>query len=76
MELLAETVNTTVIAKGLLLGFGGMGPAIAIGLMGASFMNAVSRNPESAKFLGQLFVFIGLAEVFGILAVAGFFIVK
>ena len=54
MEILAETVNTTVLAKGILLGFGGIGPAIAIGLMGASFMNAVSRNPESAKFLGQL----------------------
>jgi len=76
MELLAETVNTTVIAKGILLGFGGIGPAIAIGLMGASYMQAVSRNPEAAKFLGQLFVFVGIAEVFGILAIAGFFIVK
>lgn len=76
MELLAETINTTVIAKGILLGFGGIGPAIAIGLMGASFMSAVSRNPESAKFLGQLFIFVGLAEVFGILAIAGFFIVS
>lgn len=76
MDILAETVNTTVIAKGILLGFGGIGPAIAIGMMGAAYMNAVSRNPESAKFLGQLFIFVGIAEVFGILAIAGFFIVK
>lgn len=76
MELFAEAIDTAVIAKGIMLGAGGIGPAIAIGLMGASYMNAVSRNPESAKYLGQLFVFIGLAEVFGILAIAGFFIVK
>jgi len=76
MDLFAEAVNTTVIAKGLLLGFGGIGPAIAIGMIGAAYMNGVSRNPESAKFLGQLFIFIGLAEVFGILAIAGFFIVQ
>lgn len=73
--LLAEVVDTTVIAQGILIGFGGMGPAIAIGLMGAAFMNAVSRNPESAKFLGRLFIFIGLAELFGLLAFAAFFIV-
>jgi len=45
-------------------------------MIGAAYMNGVSRNPESAKFLGQLFIFIGLAEVFGILAIAGFFIVQ
>lgn len=75
MDLLAETINVTVIAKGILLGFGGIGPAIAIGLIGAAYMNGVSRNPEADKFFGKLFVFIGLAEVFGILAILGFFIV-
>ena len=76
MDLVAETVNTAVIAKGILVGFGGMGPAIAIGLMGSAYMSAVSCNPESAKFLGQLFIFVGMAEVFGLIAFASIFIVK
>ncbi|MEK7625893.1 MAG: ATP synthase F0 subunit C [Patescibacteria group bacterium] len=77
MELFAaETINTAVLAKGILVGFGGMGPAIAIGLLGASYMSAVSRNPESAKFLGQLFVFVAMAELFGLIAFASIFIVK
>jgi F0F1-type ATP synthase membrane subunit c/vacuolar-type H+-ATPase subunit K len=76
MELLAEAVNTTVIAKGIIIGLGGMGPAIALGLMGSAYMNAVSRNPESGKFLSTLFIFIGMAEFFGIVAIGAFFIVK
>jgi F0F1-type ATP synthase membrane subunit c/vacuolar-type H+-ATPase subunit K len=76
MDILAETVNTAVIAKGILVGFGGMGPAIAIGLMGSAYMSAVSRNPESSKFLGQLFIFVGMAEVFGLIAFASIFIVE
>jgi F0F1-type ATP synthase membrane subunit c/vacuolar-type H+-ATPase subunit K len=76
MDLLAETINTTVIAKGIIIGFGGMGPAIALGLMGAAYMNAVSRNPEASKFLSTLFIFVGMAEFFGIVAIGAFFIVK
>ena len=46
MELLAEATSMVPLAKGIALGFGVMGPAIAIGLIGAAFMNGVSRNPE------------------------------
>ncbi len=74
--LLAEAINTAVLAKGIALGFGVMGPAIAIGLIGAAFMNGVSRNPESAKFLGQILVFVSLAELFGLIAFASIFILK
>jgi len=72
----AETINTGVIAKGILVGFGGMGPAIAIGLLGSSYMTAVSRNPESSKYFGQLFVFVGMAELFGLIAFASIFIIS
>lgn len=75
MDLLAQAVDTEVIAKGLIIGFGGLGPAIGIGIMGAAYMNAVSRNPEAAKFLSTLFIFIGMAEFFGIVAIGAFFIV-
>ena len=75
MELFAQAVDTEVIAKGLIIGLGGLGPAIGIGIMGAAYMNAVSRNPEAAKFLSTLFIFIGMAEFFGIVAIGAFFIV-
>lgn len=76
MELLAQATDVLPLAKGIALGFGVMGPAIAIGLIGAAFMNGVSRNPESAKFLGQILVFVALAELFGLIAFASIFIIK
>lgn len=76
MDLLAQAVDTAVIAKGIIIGLGGLGPAIALGLMGSAYMSAVSRNPESAKFLSTLFIFVGMAEFFGIVAIGAFFIVN
>lgn len=76
MALLAEAVNTAIIAKGLMIGGGFIGPAIGIGLIGGNYLQAVGRNPEAAKFLGQALIFVGLIEVFGLLAFASTFIVK
>lgn len=76
MSLLAEAVNTAIIAKGIMIGGGFIGPAIGIGLVGGSYLQAVGRNPEAAKFLGQALIFVGLIEVFGLLAFASTFIVK
>jgi len=72
----AETVNTAIIAKGLMIGGGFIGPAIGIGIVGGSYLQAVGRNPEAAKFLGQALIFVGLIEVFGLLAFASTFIVN
>mgnify|MGYP001605830843 CR=1 FL=1 len=74
MDILAEAVNTNVIGQAIAIGVGGLGPAIALGLMGAAYMNAVSRNPESDKFLAKLFIFVGMAEFFGIAAIGAFFL--
>lgn len=74
--LFAEAVNTAIIGKGLMIGGGFIGPAIGIGLIGGSYLQAVGRNPEAAKFLGQALIFVGLIEVFGLLAFASTFIVK
>lgn len=76
MAVLAEAVNTVIIGKGLMIGGGFIGPAIGIGLIGGSYLQAVGRNPEAAKFLGQALIFVGLIEVFGLLAFASTFIVK
>lgn len=72
----ADTVNTTVIGHGIMIGAGFIGPTIGIGLIGAAYLNAVGRNPEAAKFFGQAIIFVGLVEVYGLLAFASTFFVK
>lgn len=62
------------LAKGIAMGFGMLGPAIGIGLIGAAFMNAVGRNPEAAKYFGQIFVIIAIVELMALLVFASLFI--
>ncbi len=76
-SILAElTGNVEVIGKGFMLGIGMIGPGIGIGLIGNAFMNAVGRNPESAKFLGQILVFVAIVELMALLVFASLFIIK
>jgi F0F1-type ATP synthase membrane subunit c/vacuolar-type H+-ATPase subunit K len=78
--ILASTVLNTptalsIIGKGLMLGGGFIGPGIGIGLIGGNYLQAVGRNPEAAKFLGQALIFVAIVELFGLLAFASIFIV-
>lgn len=66
---------TMTLAKGIMMGFGMLGPAIGIGLIGSSFMNAVGRNPEAAKYFGQIFVIIAIVELMALLVFASLFII-
>lgn len=76
LALVAEAVNVDIIGKGIMIGAGFIGPTIGIGLVGANYLQAVGRNPEASKFLGQALVFVGLIEVYGLLAFAATFFVK
>lgn len=76
MVTFADTVNTAIIAKGLMIGGGFIGPGIGIGLIGGNYLQAVGRNPEASKFLGQALIFVAIVELFGLLAFASIFIVK
>lgn len=76
MVYLAQAVDTAIIAKGLMIGGGFIGPGIGIGLIGGNYMQAVGRNPEASKFLGQALVFVAIVELFALLAFASIFIVK
>jgi len=76
MVYFAEAANLTVLAKGIMMGFGMLGPAIGIGLIGAAFMNAVGRNPEASKYLGQILVIIAIVELMALLVFASLFIIK
>jgi F0F1-type ATP synthase membrane subunit c/vacuolar-type H+-ATPase subunit K len=72
----ADTVNSGIIGKGLMIGLGFIGPAIGIGIIGGNYLTAVGRNPEASKFFGQALVFVAIVELFGLLAFASTFIVK
>lgn len=69
------TGNVEILGKGLMMGLGMIGPAVGIGLIGNAFMNAVGRNPEAAKFLGQVLVIIGIIELMALLVFASLFII-
>jgi len=73
---LATAISTSIIGKGLMIGGGFIGPGIGIGLIGGNYLQAVGRNPEAAKFLGQALIFVAIVELFGLLAFASIFIVK
>jgi F0F1-type ATP synthase membrane subunit c/vacuolar-type H+-ATPase subunit K len=71
----ADTINTAVIAKGLMIGGGFIGPGIGIGLVGGNYLQAAGRNPGASKFLlGQALIFVAIVELFGLLAFASVFI--
>ncbi len=71
----AAVENLDVLAKGIMMGFGMLGPAIGIGLIGNAFMNAVGRNPEASKYLGQILVIIAIVELMALLVFASLFII-
>lgn len=72
----ADTINTAIIGKGLMIGGGFIGPGIGMGLVGGNYLQAVGRNPEASKFLGQALVFVAIIELYALLAFASIFIVK
>lgn len=56
-----EPESMKLLAKALAIGIGGIGPALAIGRIGAKAMESIGRNPEST---GKLFVPMLLAAAF------------
>jgi len=76
LSIVAEATNLTVLGKGLMLSLGVLGPALGIGYIGGNYLQAVGRNPETAKSFGQALVFVAVVELFGLLSFASLFIVK
>ena len=57
------------IAKAGAIGIGSIGPAFAIGMIGASAMASIGRNPESAgKILVPMLLAAAFAEAIAIYA--------
>ncbi len=58
---------TFSISGGLIIALGGIGPAIAIALIGAKAMEAIGRNPESSnRILPAMLLGMAFAEAIAI----------
>ncbi|MEN8615364.1 ATP synthase F0 subunit C [Dehalogenimonas sp. THU2] len=64
-----EAEAARLLAAGLAMGIGAIGPGIGIGILGMGAVNAVSRNPEARGpiFTNLLFA-VALAEAVAIYA--------
>ncbi len=71
----AEAAKT--LAMAIAVGFGMIGPGIGVGLVAASALEAIGRNPEAAgKIQPLMFTGIVFAEALAIFALVVGFIVK
>ena len=62
------------LAKGIIVGFGVIGPAIGVGLVFSKALDGIARNPEaSGKIIPMMFVGAGMIEIFGLAAIGLFF---
>lgn len=58
---------TFAVSGGFIIAIGGIGPALAIGLIGAKAMEAIGRNPESSgKILPAMLLGMAFAEAIAI----------
>lgn len=79
VQLFAETgaEGTIVMAKGLMAGVAFAAAALGLGLVGANYMKALGRNPESGKQATQLIIIAAMIEVTALLAfLLGAFLLK
>lgn len=66
-QLFADSVR--MIAAGLAIGLGAIGPGIGIGILGMGAMNALGRNPEArGPIMINMMIAIGFAEAIAIYA--------
>ncbi|MDB5187519.1 MAG: atpE [Candidatus Kaiserbacteria bacterium] len=69
--------SAKLIGMAIAAGFGVMGPAIGIGLIGGRALEAIGRNPDaSGKIVSNMILAIVFAEALGILAIVVSFIIK
>lgn len=70
-------MDLTLLAKALAIGIGSIGPAFAIGRIGAKAMESIGRNPESTeKILVPMLLACAFAEAIAIYALVIAFSIK
>ncbi len=71
-----ELESAKVLAAGLAVGLGAIGPAIGEGMIGAKALEAMGRNPEMAdKLFTNMLVAMAIAESTAIYALLIAFII-
>jgi len=61
-----EPIN---IVGGIIVAIGGIGPALAVGMIGSKAMEAIGRNPEATgKILANMILAMAFAEAIAIYA--------
>ena len=64
-----ETEAIRMLAAGLCIGLGAIGPGIGIGILGYGAMQALGRNPEArGPIMTNMILAIAFAEAIGIYA--------
>jgi len=72
-----EPEAVRLLAAGLAIGLGAIGPGIGIGLLGGRAMEALGRNPEAAPVIqSNMILGIALAEAIAIYALVVALILK
>lgn len=72
-----EAETAKLIGMAIAAGFGVLGPAIGVGMIGSKAMEAIGRNPDaSGKIVSNMILSIAFAEALGILALVVSFIIK
>ncbi len=67
MEGTVVTEHIPEIAKALAIGFGAIGPGLAIGWIGSKAMEAIGRNPEAgSKIFVPMLIVAAFAEAIAI----------
>jgi len=70
-------MDLVMLAKAIAIAIGGLGPALAIGKIGAKAMEAIGRNPEAAgKILVPMLLAAAFAEAVAIYALVIAFSIK
>jgi F-type H+-transporting ATPase subunit c len=70
-------MDLVMLAKGLAIGIGGIGPGIGVGMIGAKAMEAIGRNPEATgKVLVPMLLACAFAEAIAIYALVIAFSIK
>lgn len=72
-----ETETMKLLAAAIAIGAGAIGPAIAIGMIGAKGAEAIGRNPEAApRIQTAMILAIAFAEAIAIYALVVALIIK
>lgn len=70
-------MESVMLAKALAIGFGSLGTAIGIGMIGSKAMEAIGRNPEAAnKILVPMLLASAFVEAVAIYALVIAFSIK